>query len=177
MNSQLVESYFEWLLDFVCQEDYENANNIDICRELFETEFRWLIDRDENRAAWGVELRYRFCVENDIYAQNHDYLGLGSCSVLEMMVALAIKMDDILYDDNYGCRIYRWFWMFLENLGVKNGRKCPDLSHKLDIFMDREYTFEGYGNIIQLPNTKTDLRNVEIWYQICWFINDFRSEN
>lgn len=168
----MVESYFDWLLDFVCQEEFENANNIDICRELFNTEFRWIIERDENRAAWGRALRDRFYADIGVNRPVRDYLGLGECSVLEMLIALAIDMDNILYDDAYGSRIYHWFWMFLENLGVKNGRKCPDLQHKLDIFMDRQYTFEGFGNIIQLPNTEKDLREVEIWYQICWFIDE-----
>ena len=42
---------------------------------------------------------------------------------------------------------------------------------KVSIFMDRAYEPDGDGNIIYIPNTKEDLREVEIWCQMCWYMD------
>lgn len=160
--------YFDWLQQFVLYKEYDNPVNIEVIEQLYLTEFRWILDRDENRAGWGLALRDQFYYETgqkaDIFTEK--------CTVLEMLIALAIDMDNILYDDRFGPRIYVWFWMFLENLGVKNGKKCHDLDEKLDIFMDRKYSRNGKGNIIRLQKCKKDVTKVEIWFQICWFIDE-----
>lgn len=162
--------YLDWLLQFVLYDEYDNNVNRDLTSKLFDIDFRWIIDRDENRAGWGIALRDRFTYETGIPSAAFDG---KPCSVLEMLIALAIDMDNIMYDDAFGPRIYKWFWLFLENLGIKNGVKCHNLEEKLDIFMDRKYSKEGKGNIIYLQNCTRDLRKVEIWYQICWFIDEF----
>ena len=59
-----------------------------------------LIDMDADRAEDGINLRYRFGYENGYEsAMIASCLDNRPCSVLEMMVALAIKIEEQIMDD------------------------------------------------------------------------------
>ena len=46
----------------------------------------------------------------------------------------------------------------------------------LDRFMDREYSSDGNGSLFYVPGTKKDFRNIEIWYQMCEYLNSIIKE-
>ena len=98
------------------------------------------------------------------------------CSVLEMMVALAIKIEEQIMDDpDIGNRTGLWFWKMIENLGLKNMRDAvidTDYVEKIIFrFLDRNYQRDGSGGLF-IVHGHGDLRNVEIWYQMLWYLND-----
>ena len=142
---------------------------------LHRTEFRYTIPRDENRAMDGLELRRRFA-----HDRNSNYISrclTGPCSVLEMMVALAIRCEEhIMGDPDFGDRTGNWFWGMIENLELifmtdaRFDRRYAE--KRIDIFLDRTYEADGTGGLFTAKHCCEDMRTLEIWYQMCWYLDD-----
>ena len=170
-------SYFEWLYDYVCK---VRVNKDVQYRQLFkllhDTEFQFYIRNDLNRARDGVDLRYRFAIHmND--ESIYDILD-GPCSVLEMMVALAVRCEETIMDDpRYGDRTSQWFWNMLSNLGLSymtDDRFDKEIAtKKIYNFLEKRYDADGKGGLFYIKGCKEDLRDVEIWTQLCWYLEKF----
>lgn len=150
-----------------------------LLQALHTTPFRYFVNFDENRMADGINLRYRYYYEQQHGYNNIDILKNNdqlSCSVLEMMVALALRCDEeIMYDFDIGQRIHVWFFEMLKNLGLSgytNDIFNPNnYSWIIERFLNRTYAKNGEGGLF-VVNTMGDIRNVEIWYQLCWFLEE-----
>ena len=108
-HKNVEQEYFEWLYDLVCDNRYsEGYSYRKLLSYLHDVEFTYTIPKDSNRAEDGLDLRYRFAYNTGReYAE--EYLD-GPCSVLEMMVALAIRCEECIMDDpKYGNRTGQWF--------------------------------------------------------------------
>ena len=143
---------------------------------LHDTEFRYSIPRDDNRAYDGLNLRYRFGYENGYGDDISADFDSRPCSVLEMMVALAIRCEESIMDDPYvGDRTGQWFWGMIVNLGLGSMIDSRFDKRRVDEvikrFLDREYEPNGKGGLFTIKNCDRDLRNVEIWYQLCWYLD------
>lgn len=174
------EEYFEWLYEYVCKgRTHANVSYKKLFDILHQIEFEFIIPNDVNRARDGVDLRYRFASylhENDI-----DYILEvldGPCSVLEMIVALAIRCEETIMDDTrYGDRTGQWFWNMMANLGI--GLMTDDIfdigivEDKIDIFLNRNYEPDGKGGLFYIKGCEDDLRDMEIWTQLCWYLDKF----
>ncbi len=165
--------YFEWLYDLVCKRYSEVTSFRELLRHLHDTEFIFTIPRDVNRAEDGINLRYRFSCDKAGFEEM--YLK-GPCSVLEMMVALAIRCEiDIMDEPQIGDRTSQWFWGMIVNLGL--GSMSDDrydeayVTDVLERFLHRDYEADGRGGLFRIRNTDRDLRSVEIWYQLCWYLD------
>ena len=174
-RDQIINDYFEWLWNFTkCRGHSQNRKIITL---LHNTEFRYSIPMDANREEDGIDLRYRFITEVGIpknYQEVYAYLD-GPCSVLEMMIALAIRCEESIMDDpDIGDRTSEWFWLMMKNLGLDymSDRKFDrDIAEeKISIFLDRKYKRNGEGGLF-VVNGRRDLRKVEIWYQMCWYLD------
>lgn len=161
--------YRNWLLTEMCADGYSILFD-----HLYNTEFKWTLDRDEHRAMAGQNLRRRF--EDFAQIPAPDEWSEWPCSFLEMVIALAYSIEDsIMYDPDLGDRVSEWFWMMMTNLGLhvctdrwlgQNGQS--GLSYIDDIVqtvMNRTYDFDGSGGLFPLKYPDTDQRNVEFWYQ------------
>lgn len=166
------DQYFEWLYDLVCDGRYSKENSYrKLLMHLHNTEFVYFIPKDENRAMDGIDLREVFAGEQDADL----YLG-GPCSVLEMMIALAIRCEDDYMDDaRVGNRTKQWFWKMISSLGL--GSMLDERYDKLYVmdvverFLDREYDPDGRGGLFTIDDCDCDLRDVEIWTQLCWYLD------
>lgn len=174
-RDQIINDYFEWLWNFTkCRGHSQNRKIITLLHNI---EFRYSIPMDANREEDGIDLRYRFITEVGIpknYQEVYGYLD-GPCSVLEMMIALAIRCEESIMDDpDIGDRTSEWFWLMMKNLGLDymNDRKFDrDIAEeKISIFLDRRYKRNGEGGLF-VVNGRRDLRKVEIWYQMCWYLD------
>lgn len=174
-QDQIINDYFEWLWNFTkCRGHSQNRKIITLLHNI---EFRYSIPMDANREEDGIDLRYRFITEVGIpknYQEVYGYLD-GPCSVLEMMIALAIRCEESIMDDpDIGDRTSEWFWLMMKNLGLDymNDRKFDrDIAEeKISIFLDRKYKRNGEGGLF-IVNGRRDLRKVEIWYQMCWYLD------
>lgn len=181
IKDNIIENeYFEWLYNYVCKnKGHKNISYRKLFMTLHNTEFIFSIPNDVNRAIDGEDLRYRFLLEKeDQEGVTIKYRIEGPCSVLEMMIALAIRCEESIMDDpQYGDRTAQWFWRMLSNLGL--GLMTDDIydqdlvKYKINIFLNREYDPDGKGGLFYIRDCEEDLRNVELWAQLCWYLDKF----
>jgi hypothetical protein len=168
--------YFEWLTSLVCSDD-EYARFYNLLSHLYQREFYWSVNNDFNRAADGIDMRSTFADANGL---DYNYIRTdlaGPCSVLEMLVALAYRIENsIMGDADFGDRTGYWFWCMIGNLGLTkmtynrfNRAECDEI---LDIFLQRLYDEHGDCNVFYVENPLTDMRKAEIWLQMCWWLNE-----
>lgn len=176
MLYNISDEYFEWLFNLVCEQRYFKPIYRKLLMRLHETEFTYSILRDRNRAEDGENLRYRFALAKgyDVPTTLTD-LG-GPCSVLEMMAALAIRCEEQIADDpQYGNRTGQWFWKMIVNLGL--GPMTNDMYDRSQVdailmtFLERRYKPDGEGGLFWIRDCDVDLRKVEIWHQLCWYLD------
>lgn len=164
----ILNDYFCWLIDIIAN-GYEQSRFM-LLKQLFDTSFVYSLERDANRAHDGLDLRDQYSAETG------NYLDISRpCSVLEMMVALAIRCEtDIMYNPAAGNRTSIWFWMMIENLGLIY---MTDQHHnKLKVktvlsgFLNRTYDPDGKGSLFYIPGAR-GMQNEEIWYQMNTYLN------
>lgn len=174
----IAEKYFGWLYYIVCGEEEGRLTYSKLFKFLHSIEFTYSIDLDANRAQDGIDFRYRFGHEHG-YSRDQIAMKLDNtpCSVFEMMVALAFRVEEqIMTDEAYGDRTGQWFWNMINSLGLGhmddsefNERYCY---HVISKFLDRRYSPDGRGGLFVIENCDEDLRDVEIWTQCMWYLNE-----
>ena len=176
-DENMRRKYFEWLCSFVKPFVLDRSYRF-LMLHLFRTDFYAVIPMDENRASDGIELRYRFGREKRIRMSDiADVLDVKDCSVLEMMVALSLRCEEQIVDEpDVGDRTRKLFWSMINNLGLNRmddeSYDSFEVEDRLDIFLNREYKPDGTGGLFKLRRTRHDLRNVEIWYQMMWYLSE-----
>ena len=86
----LRERYFQWICQIAMNGEAENHQRL--LRFLFNKDYRYINPRDANRESDGIDLRYRYGYESDVpLSQITSELDDKPCSVLEMMLALAMR--------------------------------------------------------------------------------------
>lgn len=171
--------YFDWLCEIVCGDRFSpEISYSKLLMYLHDTEFRWLHPMDENRAAHGINLRYRFALRHVPIEETSGFTNSlrGPCSVLEMMIALALDCEETIMDDpRIGNRTAQWFWEMITSLGLGGTyNEHFDIRHAefvIERFLNREYEPNGKGGLFTIRNCSRDLRDVEIWWQACWYLN------
>lgn len=171
------DEYFEWLYSYVCKgRSHSKVSYRKLFERLHQIEFIFSIPNDINRAKDGADLRYRFAmIEDD--ERILDILD-GPCSVLEMMIALAIRCEETIMDNtSFGDRTDQWFWSMMANLGI--GNMTDDIFDRAVVediiydFLGRHYEPDGKGGLFYIKGCPDDLRRVEIWVQLCWYLDKF----
>lgn len=177
-RSELNAKYFEWMYRLVYNDKYSRGLSYrKLLRHLHETEFFYVIPMDGNRAEDGMDLRYRFGYGHSYEAPMiASYLDDRSCSVLEMMVALSIRCEEIMEDPKAGDRTGQWFWNMIVNLGLgsmDDQRFSPVyVDNILTQFMNRDYGSHGEGGLFTVRHPSQNLQSVEIWYQMNWYLDE-----
>ena len=102
----------------------------------------------------------------------------GPCSVLEMLIALAVRCEETIMDDpRYGDRTSQWFWTMMSNLGLNHMTddvyNQEYITDRIYDFMERRYEPDGLGGLFYIKGCKDDLRDVEIWIQLCWYLDGY----
>ena len=173
------QEYFDWIYNAVCgYNKYSRLSYRKLLNLLHNIEYTWALKMDSNRAYDGIELRYRFGYENGYKSDFIDkYLDDGPCSVLEMMVALSFRVEEQIMDDSkYGNRTGQWFWNMIVSLGLGGMSNShfneKQACHIVYSFLDRNYEPNGKGGLFTLENCTYDLRDVEIWTQCMWYLNE-----
>lgn len=173
-EDRINDDYFEWLCELIDSKRFsKQVSYRKLLIHLHNIEFTWVLPRDYNRADDGIQLRRSFSLERDDVTLS-DYIQ-GPCSVLEMMVALAVRCEKTMMDDMLlGDRTGQWFWGMIHNLGLS-----PMRDSKFDrIYVDeviarllnRTYEYDGTGGLFTVKNCDDDMRKVEIWCQLSWYL-------
>lgn len=164
------EEYFEWIYQRIDGKGYRS-----LLETLYNTEFVYSMTMDENRLKDGIDLRCEFARECRI-PQIAIKLKMDntSCSVLEVMVALAIRMETTIFDDpDKGDRTYVWFWDMVKALGLyhmdDDNFDYDETEEIIERFLKRQYDYDGRGSLFYIPEAESDMRDLEIWYQMCMY--------
>lgn len=178
--------YFYWLCEMVCIDGrYNDQSFYKLAEILFEEEYYWSLDYDDDRAGDGLELRSRYRYEG-----GEEQPG-GMCSVFEMLIALADRMEQLMDELDGECKTPMFFWEMIENLhldrysdelfehrgekGYNNLRK--QICSKLYRWMDRHFRSDGDGGLFPLKNPRKDQREVDYWYQANAYLTEHYQEN
>ena len=177
VRNDVINEYFDWMCQLVSDKQYIGDRSYrKLLSKLHSIPFTYTIDMDGNRAADGIDLRYRYG-----YERNYEdyiiasFLDDKPCSVLEMIVALALRCETIMEDPDYGDRTGEWFWGMIECLGLESMDDTDfnrdHVDDVIDIFLSRGYGRDGRGGLFTIKHPKRDLRTVEIWYQMNWYLD------
>ena len=98
-------------------------------------------------------------------------------TMLEVMVALALRCEEnIMHDIDLGDRSFEWFYGMLCSSGLN---VCYDeqfdkneAGNIVARILERKYARNGKGGLFTLSNPPKDLRKVEIWYQLLWYLDE-----
>lgn len=172
MSEPIEETYFNWLYSKVASVPVPTPSltYYTLLRDLHCTEFVWIVQGDDNRAADGIELRREF-FHQSFLKQEPAWRNIP-CSVLEMLVAFSRRASfqtDMPERD--------WFWMFMDNLGLRYLNDAMEditqiVYEAMDTFIWRTYAYDGTGGLFPMRVAKHDQREVELWYQFFEWLVD-----
>lgn len=162
------DAYFQWLLSQVSFEGPDYSYFL-LMKDLHDTEFKAVVELDENRINDVFELRRGYENETD-----NDIERTGRVSVLEVLIRLAERATFIADEEDDR---NKWFWIFLHNLGLDSftdeNYDSEEVRKIVWVFVNRRYTKTGKGGIFPLKRrTKTDQRLLELWYQLAEYLHE-----
>lgn len=173
MPPPLDELYFIWLSSLVSDSNVREPSltHEKLLKQLFTKEFVWIIPNDDNRMEDGKDLRVEFISREGLGEVDPNWMQLG-CSVLELMIGLARHLEFM-----GGGEADQWFWQLVENLGLSkfnDKRRYPrgHIDEILDSVIWRTYNPNGLGGFFPLQNPDEDQTRVELWYQLCSYVNE-----
>lgn len=184
MRAEIEKRYFDWLYELVCGKwEPRNLSFRRLLTFLYDTQFVPDNEMDCNRAVDGENLRGRFATEcNDIpgtIPENNVNVAFHGkpCSMLEMMVALALRCEETIMEDaDIGNRTGQWFWSMIVSLGLAsmddNRFHQSRAEFVVERFHRRDYQPNGAGGLFTLQNPKEDMRTLDIWYQMMAYLNE-----
>lgn len=167
--------YREWLVSLA----FGLCEGFGDYRELFEylysREFVYIVPKDRNRAADGICLR-------DAFADAYGYSGIRDnlnmpCNVLEIVISVADRCEkQFMTDAELGDRTGMWIYAMLGSLGVvdlTDGYFDVSVARRVvDTLLARTYCRNGHGGLFTVKNRKVDMRKVEIWYQMNYYLDE-----
>ena len=179
MGSKIREDYYNWLVDLACSWCSRHGDYSALMDYLYAREFTWRIPNDINRADDGFETRFRFIEQNSEYTYRDVYLYLTNpCNVLEMMIALARRCEDhIMGDPSVGDNTGYWFWEMIANMHLDQMTNEYFDENYVDAavsdMLDGNYQKNGEGGLFRIDDPTKDMRTVEIWCQLCWYLREY----
>ena len=172
------EEYFNWLIAKIGGRVITQRYH-DLLLYLSQCEFRWsrLLETDSCRADDGLELRSQYLSEYG--ARRTEFRE--PCSVLEMMIALAIRIEIEITGAPGNDHPERWFWMMIQNLGLDQFTNetfnREDVDDILNYWMDRRYDRHGRGGLFPVLNSTLDQTTRPIWDQMCSYVSNYIYRN
>ncbi len=172
----LWEHYLNYLIRRCRLTKYEEYRNV--FRILHNIEFTYSIQRDDNREADGMGWR-RYHRIPKRYLKYEEEFQNHWCSVFEMLVGLAIRVEGEIIGDPRDEHPEYFLIDMIKNLDLQRFvNKEPYLieipiRRIVDRWLRREFQEDGYGSPFPLRNPTCDQRKREIWDQM----NAYVSEN
>lgn len=180
-TNELRDEYFRWLCGLVSGRK-KRLSYKKLFAYLDSIEFTYTIKLDRNRAVAGEDLRYRFGYETRREKRIiEEQLDVRPCSVFEMMVSLALTIEERIMTDpeHFDDRTWLWFWTMIENLELDTMNDShfdrdytDEVVHRL---LNREYGPNGEGGLFYVKYPRHDMRETDIWYQAMWYLSEFNK--
>ncbi len=175
---QIKQDYFQWLCEMVHSDGPSQSYGI-LLKTLHSIPFFATHERDLNRMDDGYRLRYEY--QSFCHMQDSEDFYEMKVSVLEVLIGLANRIEDLMYDPDKGDQTLIWFWEMMDNLGFENftdeafGKRewytfqVEDIVKK---WMDRKFQRNGKGSPFPLKTWKYDQRKIELLYQMNDYLNE-----
>jgi hypothetical protein len=167
----LDELYLKWLYKQVAVPEFDDRDLTywKLFRILYQKEFIWFVENDENRIHDGIAERVTFLHEEHIPEVDANWMELG-CSMLELMVGLARRFE---FSASKG-KTHYWFWVILDNIGLSGysderrftKRQVERIDDILNDVIHRNYNSSGLGGFFPLQSPRHDQRDRELWNQM-----------
>lgn len=174
---ELWENYLQYLIWICHLEQFRSHTRL--FEMLHNLEFYWSIDRDDNRAGDGTELRDNYDIPLDITCGGEDLVEEfmnKPCSILEMLIGLAIRVDEEYLGDPMEPHPEEFFWEMIKNLGLDDYTdkrfNAGQVKKRVAMWIDRRFTKNGLGSPFPVYNDDRDQRDLEIWDQMNSYINE-----
>lgn len=164
-------TYFKWLLSLV---NAESTPYTRLYKYLYKVSWKpdpqTILDTD--RAKDGIALRREFSRYTGLIPEKTD----PDSSVLEMIIALARRIDEIMGEPEEN-HADTWFDVMLDNLGLSrfydDAYSERDVKYIVDRLISKRYAANGSGGLFPLSHPMRDQRKIPIWDQA----SDFIMEN
>lgn len=184
--------YFEWLASKVTSpavpDDAQARIVLQVLRDIRIQDLP--MADDAPRLEDGKQLRTSFVDETGTAVQSYNDVhdpGFDFCTVLELLVALSIRMDDIMRDPLDPCSsVPSWFWGMVSTMVGQPFYPCSYWTFSVDAstpvvvaestmkFLGRQYDPTGHNGNIFVDVSGVDLRSIDIWAQACSFMSACR---
>ena len=173
------QEYFEWLAGFVFETVDDDPSNTYWCllSQMHQMPFAWYIPNDDNRASDGKDFRREYQP-----MASYGWGQFGPCSMLEMILGLARRMDFMIGEDTSSFENYIdvYFIELMQNCGldVYTDDAWDDCSegevrHILEGIINHTYDSQGNGGLFPLAKpARRDMSQEELWYQLCAYVNE-----
>lgn len=198
MIINIKKSYFNYLLAIITDQNHDALNEYEkLCTLLHNTPYVVMNPMDENRVRDVDALRDKW-LDNARVKDEHlrmEYakdINNDSVSMLEMLIALAIRVNDyILADPTKPELPANLFWNFIDNLVeygsfgtkyhtaaeiLKDDTWCDFASDTMAACLNRvntrTYHSDGTGGLFPLRNPKINQRKEELWTCCVAYINE-----
>lgn len=168
------DEYFQWLCWMVGTEREDGSYHL-LLKALHNKQFTWFVPNDDNRSYEGKGLRDKFYMEERVpFSFCMDEFADGDCTMLELVLSLAMRCYATMEDGRDNIKVSEWFWKLLGNVGLvgctdEHYYSC-DLNYILNTIIQRTYRRSGKGGLFPLKHTNKDQRTVELWYQMSEYL-------
>lgn len=139
---------------------------------LHHINFEYILERDENREADGIDLRLLYTIPPDFDLNIKGAFYDQKCSVLEMLIALSIRVDNEFIGDPAEEHPEIFFSEMLKNLGLYPGFDERGIDKIIDRWLYRRFDRDGTGSPFPVKYDHADQRKLEIWDQMLSYINE-----
>lgn len=145
----------------------------------WKTTYKYHIPNDDNRAVDGLRLRERFEHESSLRLPD-----LGECKMLEFLIALAIRLNESVYDQDDPEQTSYWFWELIKNLQLDaydDNYPFGDIFSEIPFDINQVFirlnqrlygSNGGAGGLFPLEDPREDQRYVEVWYQMMAWLSE-----
>ena len=170
-------------------ETEEDIGKVKLCRFLYGVDFTVGDEgcpEDETQATNGMELRRRYAesVGKESGKSERDIDRIwktihGKCSVLELLVHLCIRLDEMTNEEESGKTVSKFFDLILENLAIDITDSEAGWSSVIGDFLHRNYSKDGSGGgLFPVKDIgDKDARKMPIWFQLNAWLNEHLDEN
>lgn len=171
--TELEQEYFEYLVNLI---NPDHAPYLKLLEQLYSTDYIIVKDDDNNRAEDGKNLRLDWLYEHNRKEDNDIWFAqFKACSVLEMMVALAIRMDENIMWNGFN-RTSIWFSDMILSMGLEQytdyNYDPESISTIVNAMMYYNIESNGQGGLFISPYNDTDMRDYSLWYQMQIYIQN-----
>lgn len=159
--------YLQYLMDLTGLPDgyYDLCTYLNAIPFLYDPHFI----TDRNRLEDGLELRSLYFHDTG----KSSGMEPNEASVLEVMVALAIRIDRDIMGEPGTSDPGKWLVTMFENLGLDASMHESEVRGKITAWLYRQYGRDGQGSLFPLRKKSIDQRGITIWDQM----NEYMVEN